>query len=1189
MRRLQLLFLVLMCLLVQHAFAETITKPEAGKTYMIQHSSNLYLTMDGGQLKIMLPGTGDSQKFEFVPVEGSDVLYNIKLPTGEFIGSDKGYSVVFLTDAADPYAQFSFPVSYEPEFVNLKNEGRGACLGSDNNNDGGGVYTDKSGMDGKHLWKIVEATGGVIVIALQDAIDKAQGILEGAPIGTEPGKYPQSAADALQAAIDEAKEALSATEQEAVNKAVTLLNASIEIFNMSQNIVNIDPEKQYYLIHYPSNLVLATNSSTVIIQNPAGADNQKFRLIEVEGIKNLYNLQLSDGTSYIIRNGWRIQIGTDPSVDNARFVMELVDGDAGIIRFKEYQTGPGYLGTDGLTDDSGVYGNKGNAEKSWWLLQEVVEGELITIGLDNTIIKAEQFLAKAVIGDKLGNYPQKAVDALTTAIQAARDAKAAAAVQEDINSAMTTLNNAISTFQSSEIFLMAGYKYRIQGRKRGGFFDVVEGTAGQVANMTSGNVGEHFEFVQNEDGSFCLKNDGLNVGADYVMTASEIKWVIRYEATVNNIKYYNILQADDLTKCMGDNSGKSWNIQTLSANNDALQFRFVRVDAANDPNRVALEAAIGLARNTLANADRGNEIGQWNDKKCDAFEAVIVKGETLDNATQEEVDAVVAELQQAEKDFKNNPNAVIKDELEALFVTAREKVSTAIVGIEAGEFFQTTIEKMETRIAEYEKKGNEVSEQDECDALTAEFKAIVDAFKGHIEKQTVKDVLADAIQSAESLYESQKENVGTDKGQRPQEVIDAFETAIDKAKAIVEPVIEDLNTLQEARRSFIDGTISVDRKALRTAIAAAGADEFKNLVAGAFDGQYPQEKIDAFNAALTAADEANTDLSKVQAEVDACTKALNDAMKALQGSKVVISFTELDASLAIAEPAVASVTVIGDGDGQCPQSVIDALQSVIDETKAINRKAIAQTDVNALAEKLDGAIATFKTALIASTGLQVLIDKAQAQLDASVEGFKPGNYPVTARSQFRKSIGETQAVIDAEEVSQAGLLAAVETLKAAIAKFESAVIAANDLTELNTAISEVDAFVVQHGDGFTTLNLALSKAKAVVGNPDNYTKSEVTKILEELRKALKAAQSSVGIRDTRLASLVVYDMDGVLYVEGLEGDRKCCISVYTVGGVLVLSAETAENTYSTPVMGSGKYILTVKGEKIAGSRVVIVK
>ncbi len=71
------------------------------------------------------------------------------------------------------------------------------------------------------------------------------------------------------------------------------------------------------------------------------------------------------------------------------------------------------------------------------------------------------------------------------------------------------------------------------------------------------------------------------------------------------------------------------------------------------------------ARYTLENIDRGNEIGQWSDAKCEAFAAVINAADALRGATQEEVDAKTSELNQARTDFINNPNAVIKDELEA--------------------------------------------------------------------------------------------------------------------------------------------------------------------------------------------------------------------------------------------------------------------------------------------------------------------------------------------------------------------------------------------------------------------------------------------------------------------------------------------------------------------------------------------
>ncbi|MCS2958790.1 hypothetical protein NXX53_20880 [Bacteroides salyersiae] len=39
------------------------------------------------------------------------------------------------------------------------------------------------------------------------------------------------------------------------------------------------------------------------------------------------------------------------------------------------------------------------------------------------------------------------------------------------------------------------------------------------------------------------------------------------------------------------------------------------------------------------------------------------------------------------------------------------------------------------------------------------------------------------------------------------------------------------------------------------------------------------------------------------------------------------------------------------------------------------------------------------------------------------------------------------------------------------------------------------------------MNVALAKAKAVVENPDNYAKSDVTKILQDLQKALKVCSN----------------------------------------------------------------------------------
>ena len=68
-------------------------------------------------------------------------------------------------------------------------------------------------------------------------------------------------------------------------------------------------------------------------------------------------------------------------------------------------------------------------------------------------------------------------------------------------------------------------------------------------------------------------------------------------------------------------------------------------------------------------------MGQWSDAKCDAFQAEIDKAETLAGISQEEADAATEALNKARTEFVENPNTVIKDNLEAAIAAGREKAA----------------------------------------------------------------------------------------------------------------------------------------------------------------------------------------------------------------------------------------------------------------------------------------------------------------------------------------------------------------------------------------------------------------------------------------------------------------------------------------------------------------------------------
>ena len=309
-------------------------------------------------------------------------------------------------------------------------------------------------------------------------------------------------------------------------------------------------------------------------------------------------------------------------------------------------------------------------------------------------------------------------------------------------------------------------------------------------------------------------------------------------------------------------------------------------------------------------------------------------------------------------------------------------------------------------------------------------------------------------------------------------------------------------------------------------------------------------------------------------------------MTTLTASKVVINFATLDERIALAESLLATVIEIGDGENQCPQSVYDEFKSVIDGAKEIDRKAITQASVDDLVTSINTAIETFRVALVESTGLQKLIDEAQALHDGVEQGLKPGNYPATACTQLQNAINAAIAVINNEGSTQAQLLDAVAALQDEMEIFATKVIPPHDLTELEALIAECDAFIAETGADVATLNSALAAAKALVENPNDYTSTEVKEITEQLQDALKYAQMMSGINEIALSQLTITGSNGILKVAGLNG--KTMINVYTTGGSLAGTVVTNESEYSFS-LAPGAYILSIKGEEINGNRTVIVK
>lgn len=1253
-----LTFLVMMIgLFAPQLRAEALLTPEPGKQYMIMHSSGYFMTVTDNTVKIMSPGAGDSQRFTFEIAEDGEVpVYNIKLENGQYLGSDSGWTIKFLDDPADPFAQFQIWNSHVEDFVKIFNMGRGAYLGTDNNNDGGGIYTDKSGGDGKHIWKIVEASAsGLITSGLEEAIEngknfldsesdnlsqdalaaingkiaEAEGILANATeqadvneaadalnafinaaknlqswltyandlvanatIGTGIGEYPAEAADALKEAIAEAT-VWTEADTAVYNEAAAKLNTACTVFKNAQIVFFPDPAKKYYFLNTYSGLVMGINATNeAALATPSGEVSQLFEIEQSAESTAVFYLKLADGSGYLAtKGGWNSTVVADYT-DEARFQFELVDADQKVYTLNRFNLN-GAWASDNNNPGDLIYTNKSRSQyNAQWQICEMQEGGLMTIGLEKAIAQAEEYIAKAVVGDQPGNYPQAAVDALTAAVAEAKNVLATATAQDQIVEAVGTLTDAINAFLAEKIdpyFIPeANTTYRYSVRKYASNYMTNEGEKVGTASFEPGDDAQHWTLtpVEGKKYTYILTNGGKALAYDATMVeiADAPAWTVRYTTTVNHLPYFSLVEADDQNKVLTFGSGKNPVIQDFNAGNDAHQGRFLRVDMPNDPNVFVLEQAVADARYVLENIDRGNEIGQYSDAKCDAFAAVIAAAEQLRGLTQDEVNAKAVELNAATTEFVNNPNAVVKDALDAAILAAKQTLAAATVGIQIGQYYQSQIDEFAALVAEFEKQAANVTDQEECDELTALVNSSTEAFTGNTEVQAVKPVLDDAIACALALYEAEKDNVGDNEGQRPQEVVDAFKNAIDTAAAIADPTEADLNALLDAREAFINGVIGINRTALRNAIAKAEGEEFSNLVAGDFNGNYPAETIDAFNVALQEAKEAEANMDMTQEQIDAATKKLNDAMATLKASIVTINFNTLDNAIAAAQEALAGVTVIGDSEGACPQAVVDALNAVVEEAEGIDRDAINQADTDALAAQLTEATALFNEQMRASTGLAEAIAEAQALVDNAVSGFKPGNYPITAIEALKAVTENAEQVLANQGATQAELLDALNALKEEMAIFATQVIPAHDLTELNQLIEQAEAFMAanDYNDDFI-LNIALQDAKDLVADPDNYTKAQLNSITEALREALDYAIGTVGVADTLAEDVAINVAGGTLSVSGIATDAT--VAVYSLDGRLI----AIDNASAEISLSTGKYVVAIRSSLVNVTRTIFVK
>lgn len=129
----------------------------SGKIYYIMHASNRFLTNSGNGVLIRNLVREPSQQFTIEAL--SDGTYAVKSVSGNnYLSASGEYSTAFVGSSGSSSAHFK--IGYAPnedKYVRLQFSSNGKYLGTDGTSDGKGVYSDKSGADGKHYWMLVSA------------------------------------------------------------------------------------------------------------------------------------------------------------------------------------------------------------------------------------------------------------------------------------------------------------------------------------------------------------------------------------------------------------------------------------------------------------------------------------------------------------------------------------------------------------------------------------------------------------------------------------------------------------------------------------------------------------------------------------------------------------------------------------------------------------------------------------------------------------------------------------------------------------------------------------------------------------------------------------------------------------------------------------------------------------------------
>jgi ElaB/YqjD/DUF883 family membrane-anchored ribosome-binding protein len=998
--------------------------------------------------------------------------------------------------------------------------------------------------------------------SLYALITTANAKLNSATAGADSGNHPQVAIDAFTSAIVAAQAVCdnSAATDEQINAAKDALQDALDLF-ISQEICFSTAYlgTQYWIIHSSGNLLSKAIYNTNAVINDYSTQDvlNVFEFVAVPGQVDVVALKSSDG-KYLSYNSWNT-----PWINsiNSNAYMKISTTSDGYLNLK--MVGNNLLGTDTDVDSTAVYANKsGNNILYKWQVQ--APGSVIKIKLNATIVQSDTLLNHISAGAATFQFPAADYNAFEVVLSASKTLWADEnATQAQIDAQVEALKTALETLYSKQnlpVFTPeASARYLVTNKSYSGYL-----TDNGVRAVVETNVPlAGWEILKLTDSTYVFKNGDLAMAQSlnmvtYAPDAPDQVWKLHYDGA----KAYEVYtpDADHHFAFIGGANAMQFisggQVQLVAGHSHSTQAQWFAINKIGAPITTALSTLIANVESVLSSAVVGTDYGQYLQTAKDSLTTALTNAQSaLGNSatmTQAQINAAVTDLQNALTWFNNQKIVWQPAAGMAYFIGNRDNAN------------YLSIDTLSASVA----KGYKLDSIPFVNQLW--FFAPVENKAGFYHIVNGKNSVGNS--GGTSIF-VEEYDAATAK-----EIEVKYQAT---ANGIEYFLLTTTNTYPNIQIGS-DGNVSSDRYTYNNyqmKLVAAGAlrtevfyaVQLRNSASvGNGIGQYTPESYDAFVEIINTSIETARDEDSTNGEAQ--LQMLKDAEDTFRTSQngYGLDLNALLAAVEVANDLLETTTIVGSSAGQCPQTVVDALATAVvqsqDATGGINQEIIDQK-----VTVLNQAIADFKTALKASTGLTDLLAASLTQHNDAVEGTNSGQYAAGSKAIFKTAIDAAQLVFDQEPVVQSVLITAYNYLNEANDDFNAARVLDLYIDDLQAVITEVEAFLSNKlAEECAGLRAKLAEAQALLLNPDK-TQEQIDAMTDELYEALEA-EKQTGIGQLLATGIKVFTAAGALHISGLTEHVQ--VGIFNTLGQQILIEKVTGSDFVQPLK-KGLYIVTV--------------